>query len=136
MCHDVSAQERNHVDWKFNAVRVTDREWKLEFTAVIDKGWHLYSQKVKAGGPMPTTFVFDKPTGASLVGKVGERGSVRHEYDETFMMDVAWYENRVTFVQRVKAKQPATIQGEIQFSVCSKDMCVPGSAKFSIEVRK
>jgi hypothetical protein len=126
--------EDGHIQWRFSSIEQSGSEWKLLFTAVVDRGWHLYSQSIEEGGPMPTSIIFDKADGYKLVGKMSEHGDVRKSYDSTFMMDVAWYEGHVVFSQRVKARSKTNVTGEITYSVCSEEMCIPGEVRFSIEV--
>ena len=83
---------------------------------------------------MPTSIVFDKSDRYKLVGKTMERGDLRKSYDSTFMMDVAWYEGRVVFSQRVKARLKTSVEGQITYSVCSDETCIPGEVRFRIDV--
>jgi thiol:disulfide interchange protein DsbD len=129
-----NAHENGHIQWRFSSVKQSGSEWKLLFTAVVDRGWHLYSQSIEQGGPMPTSIVFDKSDRYKLVGKTMERGDLRKSYDSTFMMDVAWYEGRVVFSQRVKARLKTSVEGQITYSVCSDETCIPGEVRFRIDV--
>jgi thiol:disulfide interchange protein DsbD len=132
---EVQAPLDDHIEWHFSSEQ-SGSEWKLLFTATIDRGWHLYSQSMEDGGPMPTEFTFVRGEGYRLLGKVMETGDVVKSYDSTFVMDVAWYEKQVLFTQRVKAKSKVDVEGEIKYSVCSKEVCVPGSVKFKLAVGK
>lgn len=127
-------REDGHIRWQFSSIEQSGSEWKLLFTAVVDRGWHLYSISMEEGGPMPTSILFDKNSSYKLVGKMSEHGNVRKSYDSTFMMDVAWYEGPVVFSQRVKARSKTKIKGEIMYSVCSEQTCIPGEVRFSIDV--
>jgi hypothetical protein len=129
--------EDDHISWHFSSLKQSGSEWKLLFTAVIDPGWHLYSQSTPAGGPMPVGFVFSKESGYRLVGSVKEMGMMRRSYDQVFMIDVLWYENNVVFTQVVKVtgkNDKRKVTGEISYSVCSGEMCMPGSVRFSLDV--
>lgn len=131
---DARGQEADHVDWHFSSLKQSGSEWKLVFTASLDRGWHLYSQSTEEGGPMPTSFVFEKSEGYKLSGKTKEMGDLRKAYDSTFMVDVAFYERSVSFIQVVKAKAKGVVRGEISYAVCSEEMCIPGSVRFSLNV--
>lgn len=131
---DARGQEDGHVNWHFSSLKQSDSEWKLVLPASIDRGWHLYSQSTEQGGPMPTTFVFDKPEGFRLTGKVREMGDLRKGYDSTFMVNVSFYEQSVSFIQTVKVKSKGVVKGEINYAVCSEEMCIPGSVRFSLNV--
>lgn len=125
--------ENGHIQWHFSSVKQSRSEWKLVFTAEVDRGWHLYSQSMEPGGPMPTSFEFEKGDGFRLLGNVMEAGNAKHVYDSTFMMNVVWYEGRVVFTQRVKTKSKVEVAGEIKYSVCSDDKCIPGNMKFILD---
>ena len=126
----------DHIKWRFSSVEQSGSEWKLVFTATIDRGWHLYSQNLEEGGPMPTEFDFNKEAAYKLVGKTVEAGDEKKSYDSTFMMNVLWYEGQVVFVQKVKAKSKTKVTGDISYSVCSEQTCIPGTVKFSLDVGK
>jgi len=123
----------SHIQWRFSSIEQSGSEWKLSFTAVVDRGWHLYSQSIEEGGPMPTSFQFNKGE-YKLSGKTNEAGDVKKYYDSTFMMNVLWYEGQVIFSQQVKAKAKALVTGEITYSVCSEETCIPGTVRFSLDV--
>jgi DsbC/DsbD-like thiol-disulfide interchange protein len=126
--------ERDHISWRFSSLRQSGSEWKLVFTAVIDPGWHLYSQSTPEGGPMPVSFDFAKGKGYRFTGSVKETGELKKGYDEVFMVNVLWYEGSVVFTQTVKASEKGVISGEIRYSVCSGEMCVPGDVRFKLEI--
>jgi DsbC/DsbD-like thiol-disulfide interchange protein len=129
--------EDDHISWQFSSLKQSGSEWKLLFTAVLDPGWHLYSQSTPAGGPMAVRFDFSKPHGYRLAGGVKEAGVLKSGYDEVFMMDVSWYENNVIFMQAVKMAGKGSrskVTGEISYSVCSGEMCTPGSVRFDLDV--
>jgi thiol:disulfide interchange protein DsbD len=126
--------EDDHISWHFSSLKQSGSEWKLVFTAVIDPGWHLYSQSTPEGGPMPVSFDFVKGKSYRLSGKVKETGNLRKDYNDVFMVDVWWYEGNVIFTQALKATGKGTVSGEIGYSVCSGEMCVPGSVRFDLDV--
>lgn len=126
-----------HISWRFSSLKQSESEWKLLFTAVIEPGWHLYSQSTPAGGPMPVSFDFAKGDGFRLSGDVKEAGSLKRSYDPVFMIDVLWYESNVVFTQVVRMTRKGNggkVTGEINYSVCSGEMCMPGSIGFSLGV--
>jgi hypothetical protein len=128
------SHEDGHIQWRFSSLEQSGSEWKLLFTAVVDRGWHLYSQSIEEGGPMPTSIVFDKSVTYKLVGKTMEHGDLKRSYDSTFMMEVAWYEGQVVFSQRVRARSKTKVEGEIIYSVCSDERCIPGEVRFKFDV--
>jgi hypothetical protein len=129
-----SAPADGHIRWDFSSVKQSKSEWKLVFSAKVDKGWHLYSQNLEEDGPMPTVFKFATDDKFKLLGNVNEAGVAKTVYDSTFMMNVVWYESEVLFTQRVKVKSDVKVTGEINYSVCSEERCIPGTVRFSIDV--
>jgi Disulphide bond corrector protein DsbC len=85
---------------------------------------------------MPTAIEFEKCRDIVMIGSPKEAGRSRVEYDDTFMMNVTWYEGRVTFEQRIKVKNTSIVRGEVVYSVCSREMCIPGSVPFEISVER
>lgn len=138
MCADVQAQnhtnKKDHIDWHFSCVKQSGSEWKLVFTAVIDRGWHLYSQLSPDSGPMPVSFRFEDDGFYRLLGKVKEMGMLRKGYDDVLMTNVSWYEGTVIFSQIVRVRSKGVVMGEIGYAVCSGEMCIPGSIRFSLDV--
>lgn len=114
------------VKWQFSALPVNSSEATVYFTATLEEGWHLYSQFIEEGGPLPTTFTFAPGNNYTVIGNVKEESLPVKSYDETFMMDIAWYTGTAVFSQHVKLASPrATIQGTITFMACKDDLCLP-----------
>ncbi len=70
--HNLTAQIYDPVSFKTSVKEVDNSSYELSITAQIDKGWHMYSQKVPANGPMPTSFVFAKSKNYTAKGGVVE----------------------------------------------------------------
>ena len=79
------------VKWAYSTEQVGDNEYELVFSATIEDGWHLYSQYIKDGGPIPTSFNFEPVDEIELIEKVEERGELEEEYDPNFEMDLKYY---------------------------------------------
>ena len=60
------------VTWSYSYESINEKEGNLIFKAVIDNGWHVYSQFIAEGGPIPTTFTFNKNKAFDLLGKISE----------------------------------------------------------------
>jgi hypothetical protein len=60
------AQILTPVRWSFGAKKLNNNEAVVFMKATIDDGWHLYSQYVKEGGPIKTTFTFPASSAYSL----------------------------------------------------------------------
>jgi thiol:disulfide interchange protein DsbD len=124
------------VHWKFASSKVAQNKYSVTATATIDKGWHIYSQFLKAGGPVPTTFKFDHATGLTLVDSVTEKPEALSGFDQSFQMTIRFHENQVVFTQIVQAADPNThVTGSLNFMVCSGQKCLPPSdVSFDIPV--
>lgn len=121
-----SAQEDTPVKWTFSAKKTGDQTFELQAKATIDKGWHLYSQ-FTGEGPVPTAFTFAKNPLVVFDGKVTEVGKMKTEFDPNFKSDMKFFENTVTFVQKIKVKGKASAQakGTVEFMVCDDHQCLP-----------
>ncbi|MEI9918155.1 MAG: cytochrome c biogenesis protein CcdA [Bacteroidota bacterium] len=131
------AQVRTPVKWNFSADAISETEAHLTFTATLDSGWHIYSQFLGEDGPLPTTFTFVPSKKYKPVKKVEELSKPVKSYDKTFMMDIVWFEKVAVFRQKVKLQAPsATIEGKIEFMVCTDEMCLPpDEVSFQLEAK-
>jgi len=122
----LSAEIQKPVTWSFSSKQVSDTEFDLILTAGIDNNWHLYSQFIGEGGPVPTSFKFKPSPDYTLVGKVSESPKPKKIYEKVFEMEVAFFERKATFTQKVKLKVPASkIKGTLTFMVCDDSQCLP-----------
>src|SRR6202012_1061907 len=97
------AQIESPVKWAYGAKRVSPTEAVVFLRATIDDGWHIYSAYQKDGGPVKTAFTFDASKDDVLSGSVSEPKPVT-KFEKTFGMDVLYFENTVTFQQKVHLK--------------------------------
>ncbi len=117
----------NHVKWIFTSKQISDDEYDLILNAKIDTGFHLYSQFVGEGGPIPTSFTFEKSSDYKLEGKVKETGK-RYEAIEPLFdnMKLIWFTDKATFTQRIKLLKPeVVVNGSMTFMTCDDKMCDP-----------
>jgi len=133
----MSAQILKPVTWSFSNKQVSDTEFDLVLTANIDNGWHLYSQFIADGGPVATSFKFKPSPDYALVGKVTESPKPKKIYEKVFEMEVAFFEKKAVFTQKVKLKVPdAKIKGTLTFMVCDDSQCLPPEdLDFSFDVK-
>jgi thiol:disulfide interchange protein len=124
------------VSWSFKAKKVSADEFDLVFSARIDAGWHLYNQDKLTDGPMPLVFKFDKNPTVKFVGKVVEKSKPTKVHDEMFDLNVKYFSDEATFVQRVKAltDKPITVKGTIEGQGCNEGNCVPLESDFSFKI--
>lgn len=124
------------VTWSYAAKKTSATEATVFIKATIDEGWHLYSQTVKDGGPVKTTFTFPASSSYTLVGKTLEPKSISR-YEETFSMNVNFFEKTALFQQKVKLKgKTAVVKGTVEFMTCDDKQCLPPEQiNFSIPVK-
>ena len=130
------AQIEKPVTWSYAAKKVSKTEAILYLKASIDDKWHIYSQNVKSGGPVKTTFAFSPSKDFSLVGKTTEPKAIV-KYEDTFKMNVSYFEDQVVFQQKIKLNKGATVvKGKVEFMVCNDKQCLPpNEVTFSIPVK-
>jgi thiol:disulfide interchange protein len=131
-----SAKIDTPVHWKFASSKIAEHKYAVTFTANIDNGWHLYSQFLKSGGPVPTTFKFDDAPNLSLAGKVTEKPAAISGFDQSFQMTILYHEHQVTFTKIVETTDPdAHLKGSLNYMVCSGQKCLPpADVNFDIPV--
>lgn len=122
------AQVLEPVKWSFSHEKTGEKEYTLVFTAKIDKNWHLYSQYIKEGGPVPTSFRFDPSSDFQLIGKV-EEPRPKRMFDPNFDMEVAYFDHRADFKQKIRAlvDRPFKVKGVLEFMCCDDSRCLPPS---------
>lgn len=103
-------------------------EAEIVFTGKIDNGWHVYSTGLGSDGPTSATFNVEKLDGVELVGKLQPRGNEIKNYDKMFEMTLRYFENSVTFVQKVKFTKPNyVIDAYLEYGACNDQSCMPPS---------
>lgn len=124
----IIAQVLEPVKWSFAVKNETDQEAMLVLTASIEKHWHLYSQFIKDGGPVPTSFSFNASNDYSTIGKVKEPKPIE-KFDKNFDMDLLFFDGKVAFTQKIKklSNQPFTVTGTLEFMTCNDESCLPPS---------
>ena len=103
-------------------------EAEIIFHATIDNGWHVYSTEIGNGGPTEATFNVVKMDGAELVGKLTPKGKVIKKMDKLFDIELKYFENEVTFVQKLRFTKPDyDIDCYLEYGACSDASCLPPS---------
>jgi hypothetical protein len=124
------AQKANPVHWTWRIEKVKDNEYKIVFTALIDKPWHTYGMYIQEGGPVKTSFTFDKNPDIELMGKMTESGTKMKEgIDDVFGVKVKVFEEKAVFEQHFKLKKATTIKGALEFMACDDKSCLPPDTK-------
>lgn len=130
------AQILTPVKWSYAAKKTGKNEAVIFLKATIDKGWHIYSQTVKEGGPVKTSFTFTPSKSYTKTGTTTEPKPVS-KYESVFKMQVSYFENEVIFQQKIKLNAAqATVTGKVEFMVCNDKQCLPPDEKeFSVTVK-
>lgn len=138
ICAAAHAQILTPVKWSYAAKKINDKEAIVFIKATIDNGWHIYSQNVKDGGPVKTTFTFPKSKDYVLVGKTSEPTPVT-KFENAFKMNVSYFENEVIFQQRIKltSAKPVVVKGQLEYMTCNNKQCLPpDDVDFSVSIAK
>ncbi len=132
------AQIETPVKWSYAAKKISSTEAVVFLRATIQDGWHIYSQDVKDGGPIKTSFTFTSSKEYSLVGKPSEPTPLT-KFESAFSMNVSYFEKSVTFQQKVKLKSAnvAAVTGKLEYMTCNDKKCLPPEdIDFSIPLGK
>ena len=130
------AQIVKPVHWTCQAQKVKEGEYKLLFTAQIDKPWHTYGINIPDGGPVRTSFSYDKSADVQTVGKMTESGpKMKDAMDDVFQIKLRYFEEKAVFEQTVKAKKGTKVTGTVEFMACDDKSCLaPERKKFEIVI--
>ena len=120
------AQMADPVHFSSELKMLKGNEAEILFKATIDPGWHVYSTDLGDSGPIEATFNAEKMTGAELVGKLKPVGKEIKKFDAMFGMELRFFENAVTFSQKIRFTQPQyDIDGYLEFGACNDESCLP-----------
>ena len=122
------AQMVNPVHFTSQVKDLKNGEAELVFTAAIDPGWHVYSTDLGDDGPISATFHAVKMDGAETVSKLQARGKEIKQFDKLFEMDLRFFEDAVTFVQKIRFTKPQyDIDCYVEYGACNDAACLPPS---------
>lgn len=123
---------QNPVSW---SIHQSEDKSSISIHAQIESGWHIYSLHVdENAGPASTKFYFDKSDAFELVGQVSEPPS-DEVFDENFQAKLRFFENQVTFEQKVKVLNNDTLTGSVVYMACNEDLCLPPQeSKFKLKL--
>ena len=124
----VNAQLVNPVHFTADLKPGEGAEAEIIFHAKIDAGWHVYSTDIGDDGPIEATFNIVKIDGAEPVGKLKPVGRVIKKMDKMFDMELKYFENEATFVQKIRFTKPNyDIDCYLEYGACSDASCLPPS---------
>ena len=132
----LQAQILKPVKWSYAAKKTSPTEAVVYLKATLDPGWHVYSQHVKEGGPVATSFKFS-PGSYALQGPTQEPTPIT-KLEKVFGMKVSYFEKQVIFQQKLKltGKTPLTVKGTLEYMVCDDKQCLPPEeVSFTVPVK-
>ena len=122
----VRAQMSDPIHFSSQLKELKGGEAEIVFSATIAPGWHVYSTDLGNDGPISATFHAEKMEGAKLVGKLQARGKEIKQYDKLFEMDLRYFEQVVTFVQKIRFTKPDyDIDCYLEYGACNDEACLP-----------
>ena len=130
------AQIEHPISWDITINKIDNSTFDLKYTASVEKKWHLYSFDIADGGPVPTSFTIKPSEGITLVGSIKTDKKAIEKFDPMFDMTIKYFEDNVTFIQRISIKQAVKqIQGSIEFMACNDAKCLPpDQVKFNVQI--
>ncbi|MFA5620019.1 MAG: cytochrome c biogenesis protein CcdA [Weeksellaceae bacterium] len=124
----LGAQILTPVKWTTETKDLGNNEYEVLLHAKLDPGWHIYSQNHPDDGiGIPAVITFEENPNVNLIGKTTEIGKLQDKYSELFQQQEKIYEDKVTFKQKIKLKEPieTTIKFIQESQVCDAEKCLP-----------
>ena len=122
----VSLQAQNPVQFTVSQKQVSPTEVDVVFTGKMASGWHVYSTGLPDGGPITASLTTEVCEGAKELGKLKAQGKEISNYDKMFDMNVRYFEQSVTFVQRYQITgKTYHIKGFLEYGACNDKSCLP-----------
>lgn len=115
------------VQWRFSQKHVGNGEYELNFIGTIESGWHVFStQLVEEMAMAQTEFRFQTNPEVALVGTLIEPKPIV-SFDSIIQLETSYFENEVTFTQKVRLLAPNQIfKGTFDYSACNDEgFCLP-----------
>ena len=109
----VNAQYGEPVEWEFKYNKLSDDTYELICTAKIERLWHMYGQFFPEGGPTRLNFVYDDfkdNESYELIGVTEESPEPKTFQHPIFGMEVQYFTNEATFIQKIKLKKKTNIK--------------------------
>ena len=126
MAVTAGAQMQDPVHFSVSQKKVADDMLEVTFSGKIDAGWHVYSTALPADGPISATITTETADGVKAEGALGHRGNEINKFDNMFQMNLRYFENSVTFVQKYKITgKTYHIKGYLEYGSCNDEMCMP-----------
>lgn len=99
----------------------------LVFDLTISRGWHVYSTSLPSGGPVSAQIQFDSISGAKPLGQLMFNGNEIEQEDQVFGMRVRFFENKVSFYQKLLITDSLNwyAEGALTYGACNDESCLP-----------
>ncbi|MDD3907511.1 MAG: cytochrome c biogenesis protein CcdA [Bacteroidales bacterium] len=123
----LQAQIKEPIKWNIQLKNGASSDQEIVFKASIDAGWHLYNQNLPEGGPVSTSFHFDKTQGVKLIGKTTSASKAIRKMDDVFGMELSFFEKEAVFIQKIKITDAKAfnLEGYVEFMGCNNESCLP-----------
>lgn len=131
-------QINNPVKWDFKADKIDAVTYEIHYMATIPSPWHIYSQSTPEEGSSPTVISINKHNQIKSTGTIQESGKLISKHLDIIDVTIQYYEEKVDFVQKVKisGKLPVTMTGNIKYTACTEEKCLPAeTVDFSIVLK-
>lgn len=123
------------VHWEFSAKKIGHFTYEVSAMAIMEKPWHIYSQYLEEENPLQTTIHFMENTKVILDGMPFEVGKLKEKFDEAYMVNLRYYSEKVSFVQKIftKTNKPVSVSGHVTYLAnTANQQLVPAEEVFEI----
>ncbi|MFT6383986.1 MAG: thiol:disulfide interchange protein DsbD [Bacteroidia bacterium] len=107
---------------------------EVTFKTAVPKGYHIYSNDYGDCPPIKAKFIWDKSATYELVGGAKPIGS-HHYTDDIFDCEVADFENKAEFRQKIKVlSSDPEMSGILEYQMCTDEgMCVLFEYEYAVK---
>ena len=120
------SQENNtKVEWSDAISWKNDSIVEVHVIAEIDEHWHIYGMDLGDElGPIPTSIIFNQNDSLLLKDAIHREKPIT-SFDESFGIEVTYYEGRVVFTQTFVFKGDTTLKYGVEYMACDNSQCLP-----------
>lgn len=124
------------VKWSFDIKKASADKAEFQATADISSGWNIYSVYMEDGGPIPTSFNFDKIENGKIEGNVIEKSQKITAFDNLFEMNVIKFKDKAEFTQAItNIESGFKVKGFVYYMCCDSQRCLPPTkAEFDLKL--
>ena len=132
-----SAQIHDPVKWEWIVENMTSTGADLKFTASIESGWSMYTIDIPEGGPIATSFTFERHQLFELAGGIEEVTKPEVKDDPYFKMKIGVFHYVAVFRQKINILKPENfiVKAEVEYMCCNDNTCLPPTqVEFEIKI--